>query len=507
MSTAMNRRQFVKTSVAGVSAFAAASFAPTKLPATESKRPNIVLIVTDDHGRGDLGCYGNAVVKTPNLDKLAAEGVRFTNAFCTTASCSASRSVILSGLYNHYNGQYGHQHAYHHFISFDYVRSLPVLLSQGGYRTVRIGKYHVAPDEVYKFDTVLRGNERNAVQMADACRQLFEADDRKRVAGILPANRGRDALDTSAARYNQPFFLYFCTSDPHRGGGKASDLPHQPDRFGNREQGYPGVKEVTYDPNEVVVPDFLPDTPECRAELAQYCQAVSRIDQGIGRLIEHLKKAGQYDNTIVIYISDNGIAFPGAKTTAYEPGLNLPCIVRTPWQERRGIACDALVNWADLTPTILDFAGATPGGYEFHGRSFRPVLEREHTPDWDTTYASHTFHEITMYYPMRVVRERRFKLIWNIAHGLEYPFASDLWESATWQGTLKRRSKYYGKRTVEAYLHRPKFELYDLEADPHEAKNLADDRQYQGKLDEMKARLKAFQKRTNDPWILKWDYE
>jgi N-sulfoglucosamine sulfohydrolase len=479
----MTRRDFIRDCTAGVSAVVAASFAPQRSTAAENKKPNIVLIVTDDHGRGDLGCYGHPVIKTPNLDQLAAEGVRFTNAFCTTASCSASRSVILSGLYNHYNGQYGHQHAYHHFISFDYVRSLPVLLSQGGYRTVRIGKYHVAPDEVYKFETVLRGNERNAVQMADSCRELF------------------------AAENERPFFLYFCTSDPHRGGGKAAEVPHQPDRFGNREQGYPGVKEVTYDPNEVIVPDFLPDTPECRAELAQYCQAVSRIDQGIGRLIEHLKKAGKYDNTIVMYISDNGIAFPGAKTTAYEPGLNLPCIVRTPWQRKRGIACDALVNWADLAPTILDFAGATPGGYEFHGRSFQPVLEREHAADWDTTYASHTFHEITMYYPMRVVRERRFKLIWNIAHGLEYPFASDLWESATWQGTLKRDSKYYGKRTVEAYLHRPRFELYDLEADPHEVRNLADDAQYQGQLDEMKARLKAFQKRTQDPWILKWDYE
>ena len=482
-SRSISRRDFVKTCTMGASALAAASLTTRPSRAAENKRPNIILIVTDDHGRGDLGCYGNPVIRTPNLDKLAAEGVRFTNAFCTTASCSASRSAILSGLYNHYNGQYGHQHAYHHFASFDFVRSLPVLLSQAGYHTARIGKYHVAPEEVYKFDTVLQGNDRNAVQMASNCAKLFESGD------------------------NRPIFLYFCTSDPHRGGGKATDLPHEPDRFGNREPGYPGVTEVRYDPQEVVVPDFLPDTPECRAELAQYCQAVSRIDQGIGRLVENLKKAGKYDDTVIIYISDNGIAFPGAKTTAYEPGLNLPCIVRTPWQRNRGIACDALVNWADLAPTILDLAGATPSDYEFHGRSFRPVLERENPEGWDTTYASHTFHEITMYYPMRVVRERRFKLIWNIAHGLDYPFASDLWESATWQATIKSRARHYGKRTVEAYLHRPKFELYDLQTDPDEVKNLADDPQYKDTLDRMKAKLKAFQKQTKDPWILKWDYE
>ena len=486
MDNRIGRRWFLKL---GGSALAtlqvplqARSSAENKSGASASK-PNIVLIVADDHGRGDVGCYGNSVLKTPNLDKLAAEGVRLTHAFCTTASCSPSRSVILSGLYNHRNGQYGLQHSYHHFVSFDSVRSLPVLLSQSGYCTARIGKYHVAPEEVYKFDVTLRGNERNAVQMADNCRPFLGAED------------------------SRPFFLYFCTSDPHRGGGKATNLAHQPDRFGNREQGYPGVEEVKYDPKDVVVPDFLPDIPECRAELAQYYQSVSRVDQGVGRLIEHLKKAGKYGNTVVLYISDNGIPFPGAKTTTYEPGINLPCIVRTPWQKNKGIKCDALVNWADLTPTILDFAGAMPGGYEFHGRSFKSVLEREHVEDWDTVYASHTFHEVTMYYPMRVVRERRFKLIWNIAHGLEYPFASDLWESATWQATLKRGSKLYGKRTVEAYLHRPKFELYDLETDPHEVKNLADDPQHQGKLEEMQAGLKAFQKRTKDPWILKWEHE
>ncbi|UCD51666.1 MAG: sulfatase [Phycisphaerales bacterium] len=482
MQSNVNRRQFLQRGAAGAAAVALAPWTVRPSQAAADKQPNVVLIVSDDHGRGDLGCYGNPVIKTPNLDALAAEGVRFTNAFCTTASCSASRSVILSGLYNHYNGQYGHQHSYHHFISFDYVRSLPVLLTQAGYRTGRIGKYHVAPEEIYKFDVALRGGSRSPAEMANNCKD-FVADG------------------------SQPFFLYFCTSDPHRGGGKATDLPHAPDRFGNRDQGYPGVKEVTYDPQDVVVPDFLPDIPECRAELAQYYQSVSRVDQGVGRLIEMLKQAGQYDNTVVIYISDNGIAFPGAKTTLYEPGMNLPCIVRTPGQKNKGIACDGLVNYADLAPTILDFAGATPSDYEFQGRSFRPVLERQHAEGWDTTYASHTFHEITMYYPMRVVRERRYKLIWNIAHGLEYPFASDLWASATWQGNLKRGNTTYGKRTIDAYLHRAKFELYDLQNDPHEAVNLAHDPAHQDKLKQMQVKLKAFQKRTKDPWILKWEYE
>jgi N-sulfoglucosamine sulfohydrolase len=479
----ISRRDFMKNCAVGASMLAGSGLISDEAFTAGTKRRNIVLIVSDDHGLDALGCYGNKVIKTPNLDQLASEGVRFTNAFCTTASCSASRSVILTGMYNHANGQYGHQHSYHHFISFPNIKSLPVLMGEAGYRTGRIGKYHVAPEEVYQFDVELRGNSRSPVEMANNCREFISSDDRK------------------------PFFLYFCTSDPHRGGGKAEELPTKPDRFGNRAKPYPGVKEVEYNPEDVIVPPFLPDSSECRDELAQYYQSVSRVDQGVGRLLDVLKEAGKYDNTVVIYISDNGVAFPGAKTTLYEPGMRLPCIVRNPAQRKKGIACNALINFADLAPTIMDFADALPKKNDFHGRSFKSVLEHEKPWGWDVTYASHTFHEITMYYPMRVVRERRFKLIWNIAHGLDYPFASDLWESSTWQATLERGEKYYGKRTVEAYLHRPKFELYDLENDPDEIHNLADDPNHKGTLSRLQTKLKAFQKRTNDPWIVKWKYE
>ncbi len=475
----MNRREFIK----GAAAMVGGGLLAQQGSAEEKKRPNIVLFVSDDHGLDALGCYGNKVIKTPNMDRLAAEGTRFTHAFCTSASCSASRSVILTGLYNHANGQYGHQHSYHHFVSFENIESLPVLLAEAGYRTARIGKFHVAPEQVYKFETVLQANSRNGVDMAEKCK------------GFIGAKDGR------------PFFLYFCTSDPHRGGGTAEHLPGKPDRFGNRPGGYLGVKEVEYSPKDVIVPPFLPDITETRAELAQYYQSVSRLDQGLGRLMDVLKQAGKYDETVVIYISDNGIAFPGAKTTLYEPGMNLPCIVRSPGQKKRAVLCNAMITWADVAPTILDFAGALKKNADLNGRSFKSVLEQDSPKGWDEVYASHTFHEITMYYPMRVVRQRRYKLIWNIACGLEYPFASDLWASAAWQATIKGNKTHYGRRTVDAYLHRPRFELYDLQNDPDELKNLADDPKHAGILRELKDKLKAFQKRTKDPWILKWRYE
>ncbi|HEV56488.1 MAG TPA: DUF4976 domain-containing protein, partial [Phycisphaerales bacterium] len=252
---------------------------------------------------------------------------------------------------------------------------------------------------------------------------------------------------------------------------------------------------------------YLPDIPECRQELARYYDSVERADKGLLELLRILRQTGHWDDTVVLYLSDNGIAFPGAKTTLYEPGMRLPCVVRNPFAKKTGVVTDAMVNYADITPTILDLCGAVPKDYAFHGRSFAAVLDQEHATGWDEIYASHTFHEITMYYPMRVVRQRRFKLIWNIAHGLPYPFASDLHASATWQAILKSRSPVYGKRRVEAYLHRPAFELYDLDNDPHEVQNRADAPAYRDVLDRLKGRLRAFQERTKDPWVLKWEYE
>lgn len=489
--------------------------APAIVFAAAGQPRNVIVFVTDDQSP-DMGCYGNPTVKTPNMDRLAEAGARFNYAFCTTASCSASRSVILSGLHNHANGHYGHQHSYHKMSAFDNLISLPVYLTHAGYRTARCGKYHVAPEVVYQFETVIPGNSRSPVEMAENCRRFIEETPER------------------------PFFLYFCTSDPHRGGGVAEELPHKPDRFGNpgpNRPGYPGVTEVKYDPGTVKVHEFLPQTAEAKAEVAQYYQSVSRIDQGLGRLMEILQKSGRWEDTLIIYMSDHGIAMPGAKTTLFEGGMRSPLLVRNPYARRQGTVSDAMVSWVDITPTVLDFAGVldaatgkvkpevlnrvpkndtrtdpqtnnklAPGA--FHGRSILPVLEQENPAGWDEVYASHTFHEIQMYYPMRVVRERRYKLIWNIAHPLPFPFASDLWVAPTWQAQFRQgMDAPYGPWTVGTYIHRPEFQLFDLEQDPLESNNLAGNPQHAALLERMKAKLKQFQEKTDDPWIIKWSYE
>jgi N-sulfoglucosamine sulfohydrolase len=444
-------------------------------------RPNIILFVSDDHGLDALGCYGNPVIKTPNLDKLASEGVKFTNAYCTSASCAASRSVILSGLYGHATGSYGHVHDYHHFSTYDNVNTLPNRLTEAGYVTARIGKYHVAPEKVYQFDKVLEADPRNTVEMADASKDILNSE--------------------------KPFFLYFCTDDPHRGHPFNPERWDLPNTFGNKKEGYKGVEQVVYNPEDVLVPEFLPDTKQSRDEIAQYYQSISRIDQGFGRLMSHLKDAGKLDNTIVIYISDNGMAFPGAKTTVYEPGIKLPCIIKNPTLGKKGITNTAKISWADLTPTILDLANVSYDAKDFHGKTFKNIIEIENPKGWDEIYASHTFHEITMYYPMRVVIDKNYKLIWNIAWRLEYPFASDLWASSTWQSIYRNNIENFGKRKVKDYLFRPEFELFDLSKDPFESNNLAEDGNYADVLEAMKNKMKTFQKETSDPWIIMWEHD
>lgn len=436
---------------------------------------NVVLVVADDHGL-DVGCYGGSDAKTPHLDALARESTRFTNAYCTVASCSASRSVILSGLQNHANGMYGLAHAEHNFHARPNVVGLPNLLRAAGYHSILVGKFHVQPEAQFHFDTELKdripGGAHNPVAMAERCREAL--------AGPL----------------DKPFFLYFCPTDTHRAAkGFANEGPK------------PGVTPVVFDPKTVHLPPWLSDTPEAREEWADYLQAVSRLDQGVGKLVEVLKATGHWNDTLFIYCSDNGAPWPGAKTTQYESGTRLPLIVRSPDQKTHGGTTDAMVTWADLTPTILDFAHARGPGRKLHGRSFLSTLDDPHPKGWDETFGSHTFHEVTMYYPMRTIRTRKYKLIWNIAHPLEFPFASDLWGSKTWQGVLQRGDANYGKRTVAAYVHRPEFELYDIESDPGEINNLAASGSHAEVLADLKARLKEWQAATNDPWSIKYSHE
>jgi len=471
----LSRREFLG-GVAATTGTLAFSSALGRLPSgTAGERPNVLLLVSDDQGIDQSGCYGNNVIRTPNLDALAADGVRFTQAFTTAASCSPSRSSILTGLYPHQNGQYGLAHRTHHFRIFEWVETLPTLLHKAGYRTGVVGKLHVEPRSQSLFDFTAPGRElmgnRNVAKMAEYAGQFM------RSCG------------------DQPFFLLVGFSDPHR----------TRNGFGN-DRDYPGIRPVHYSPDEVVVPQFLPDWPEVREELADMYEAVTRMDTAVGMILDQLARLGKAENTLVIYVSDNGIPFPGAKTNIYDAGVRLPMIVRAPGVSRPGTTCDALVSFVDIVPTILEWTGVPGPKYALPGRSFLPVLRGEQQPQRDAVFLSHSFHEVTMYYPMRGIRTRRYKYIQNLAWELEYPFASDLFRSKTWQAVLKRRSKQFGVRTTKAYLRRPAEELYDLERDPDEVHNLAGDPAYKPVLKDLKERLERMRKETADPWLILNNY-
>lgn len=434
------------------------------------QRKNIVVLVADDLGL-QVGCYGDQVVKTPNIDALAKNGTRFTHGFASVASCSASRGTLLSGLPTHQCGQFGHAHAEHNIHSFARVQSLPKLLGAAGYRTAVLAKLHVLPKEVYPWtEEIPAGGGRNVVAIANAARKFIQESGDK------------------------PFYLHIGYTDPHR-AGKG---------FANKD--YPNTPSVKYNPKEVPLPYHLPDQPEVRAELAEYYESISRLDHGVGLMMKVLEETKNLDNTLIVFLSDNGIPFPGAKTTLYDAGVRLPLIVKSPAQKKPGTVCDAMTSWTDIAPTLLDWAGVKPAT-DMRGRSLLPLLDTEKSNGWEVVYGSHQFHEITMYYPMRMIRTRTHKYILNLAHQLPYPFASDLYGSPTWQGVLTRKDTMLGQRSRQAYENRPREELYDVQNDPNELKNLAVDTKSLDVLKDLRDRLKSWQTATKDPWLSKYTYE
>jgi len=430
------------------------------------KRRNVLLLISDDQGL-DLGCYG-VPIRTPRLDALARQGTRFTHGFAAVSSCSPSRAVINTGLYTHQNGMYGLQHDVHHQSLLPGIETLPSLLRRAGYATALVGKKHVGPDSAFPYEVELvpeRSGIRDVRELAIAASSFIRSTD------------------------DRPFFVTVAYSDPHRA---AID-------YGN-DRAWPGVKPVIYDPRKVPIPSHLPDLPAVRQDLAEYYESLSRLDAGVGMILDNFAATGRADDTLVIFLSDNGCPFPGAKTNLYDPGLHLPLIVRAP-----GAAAavnDAMVSWTDVAPTVLDWTGvAPPSAYPLSGSSLLPILGKTTDPIRTAVFASHDFHEINQYYPMRSVRTRTHSYILNLAWQLPYPIAGDVAGSPSWKAIAADPTIRLGRRTQAAYLQRPAEELYDLARDPEEVTNLAADPAYAGIKAELAERLRSLRAATKDPWL------
>ncbi|RMD41752.1 hypothetical protein DV735_g3348, partial [Chaetothyriales sp. CBS 134920] len=449
-----------------------------------------------------VGSYGETAIQTPHIDALAANGTLFEKAFASTASCSGSRSVIYTGLHTHQNGQYGLAHAKHHFMTFDNVETAPGLLRSIGYLTGIIGKIHVGPDAVYPWEVRKESASRDVDWVASKAAQFFQ----------------------TAAQGDRPFFLTIGFTDPHRDSTRGG--------FANQDPPASNEIEKLYTPDEVRVPDFLPDLPEVRVELAEYYRSISRLDRGIGLVLDALSKSGLDSSTLVVFVSDNGAPFVNSKTTLYDAGVWLPLIIRNPSSsEAFGVRNHNLVSFVDILPTFLDWAGYSNKSTNAStatavtitettetespirlGRSLLPILHHRHhqaLPGWTQVYGSHTFHEVSNYYPTRFIRTARYKYHRNVAWKLDFPFSVDLYASLSWEGIRNSgggengTAVLIGPRPLRQYVRRAPEELYDLSIDPLEVKNLAQSPDHQEILLGLRRDMEKWQNETLDPWLFR----
>ncbi|XP_043280801.1 N-sulphoglucosamine sulphohydrolase [Venturia canescens] len=467
-----------------------------------AKTQNVLLLVADDGGF-EMRSYRNNICQAPNLDKLAKDSLIFNNAYTSVSSCSPSRAAMLTGLPSHQNGMYGLHQGVHHFNSFDNIMSLPKILSNNNVRTGIIGKKHVGPANVYPFDYSQTEENNSILQVG------------RNITNIKLLVREFLAMNKS-----EPFFLYVAFHDPHRCGHSHPEYGNFCEKFGNGVEGMgtiPDWNPIYYQWEQVKVPYYVQDTEAARRDISAQYTTISRLDQGVGLVLKELEKAGYKNNTLVIYTSDNGIPFPNGRTNLYDSGMAEPMMISSPQQDhRKNEVTYALTSLLDVVPTILDWFHIKNIGIEnstetnqvpnsfLTGRSLLPLLVKEPVEDDTAIFASQNHHEITMYYPMRAVRTKRWKLIHNINFKMPFPIDQDFYVSPSFQDLLNRTRSNIPlrwKKTLKQYYNRSEWELYDLKKDPEELKNLAETSAAQEIFQILKKRLFEWQKSTNDPWL------
>ncbi|MCF7816413.1 MAG: sulfatase [Kiritimatiellales bacterium] len=442
-----------------------AVFLSASVAQSAARRMNVLLITTDDMGK-TAGCYGDKLAITPNLDRLANEGMLFTSAYVTHASCSSSRSSILTGLYPHQNGQIGLAGARPEYRVKDGISTLPALMKAHGYYTGIIGKLHVLPVEMFPFDYNQSKANLGAEHQRDVRNIAVLAETFLQQAGT------------------KPFFLYVNYFDPHR-------------PYDERANQFKGLPEKPYGPDDVVPFSYLGlDGPVVREEVAAYYNCVNRMDVGLGMLLENLKKAGVYDDTLIIFLGDHGVPFTRAKTTAYEAGEAVPFIVEWPGVGEAGVRNNDFISSVDIMPTILDAVGADCPPVA--GQSLRRVVEGKTPAAWrKVLFAEYTSHAAEHFYPRRSVRNKEFKLIHNLdfsrANPIPFIDATRIRPGVTVDPHMQA--------AYETTEHPPEWELYQLGKDPYETVNLVGNPEYAAELKKLQAMLRDWQKETDDPLL------
>ncbi len=437
----------------------------------DDRRPNILFIVSEDNGP-ELGCYGDPYARTPHLDRLAAQGVRFENAFVPYSVCSPSRAAFLTGLHPHQNGQVGL--ATHKFAMYrEDTPNVVTLLKPAGYRTGLIGKLHVNPASAFPFDfTAIPGA--NFQRKQDAGDYVDEAE------------------KFWAASEGKPWFLSVNFPDAHLPFlREAHGLPEHPQTAGD-------VKPL---------PWVGADSERLREVTADYYNCLARLDTWVGKLLDALDRTGQADDTLIIYFGDHGGQFPRGKGTVYEGGLRVPLIVRWPGRAEAGLVREELVSTLDLVPTIVR-ATEIPAPPELTGRALQPLLEEAMPSNWRRyVFALTTGSFPRACFVQQSVRDERFKLISSPRPGTENLDAGTYLDPEhphhVVSGLVPEERAAVSPSTEAAFQrweHPPRYELYDLENDPHEWVNLVEDPAHAETRQRLIAALEDWQRRTRDPF-------
>jgi len=475
-STHVSRRRFLKTISAG--AASAALTAPLMAGGIPRRRPNIIFIMADDHASHAMSCYGSRINSTPNLDRIAAAGMRFDNCFCTNSICAPSRAVILTGKYSHLNSVTDNGQR------FDGGQNnFAKVLQKAGYKTAMIGKWHLkTPPTGFDYWNVLpgQGHYHNPV--------LVEMGEHKQHRGYVTDIVTDFALDWMKSQGDEQPFLLMChhkaphrnwqPDDAHRTMYDGHYLP-EPETFNDdwatrsaaaREQTMTIEHHLTRNDVKGPWPEALTGQElkkwKYQRYIKDYLRCIASIDDNVGRILHWLDRSGLADDTIIVYTSDQGF-FLGDhgwfdKRFMYEESLRMPLIVRYPRAVAHGTVSDAMVLNVDFAETFLDFAGAAVPS-DMQGQSFRSILEGAPPADWRDAIYYHYYefpasHMVKRHYG---IRTERYKLM-HFYHNI------DAWE------------------------------FYDLEEDPNEMNNLYDHPAQAGLIAVLKGRLGALQRKYGD---------
>ena len=441
----------------GSSAFTEEEGSPSR------SRPNFLIIMADDCTYNDLALYGGQNAKTPNIDRLATQGLTFNLAYLSEAMCQPCRAELYSGQYPMRNGC-----AWNHSSSRPTVTSMPQHLKALGYRVGIAGKVHVKPQKAFPFVNV-GGFDPNCV------RNPTRKHDLKSVGEFI--SRAGD----------QPFCLVVALVEPHVPWvmGDASKYP----------------------PKKIKLPPNIADTPRTREDYGKYLAEITYMDGQVGELLGTLDSSGKAAETLVLFTSEQGSQFPGCKWTNWDTGLHTALIARWPGRTAAGKRTDALVQYADILPTLLEAAGGKPGKKHYDGSSFLEVLAGKTQKHRSYVYGIHNNIPEGPAYPIRTVSDGKYRYIRNLLPNelyiekhlmgmrgngqLNNPYWST-WVRETWANA-------HTYKLVKRYMQRPPEELYHTADDRYEMKNLAGLSGQQERLGRLRTELERWLKAQSDP--------